>query len=230
MRLGLLTTLWKRHELERAVIEINTKAAKGVCDLEYICVGSEGKESEKVAEGCVYLEHPNQPLSDKFQAGAQVAMDMNVDALMITGSDDLISRAWFKQAVAKIEEGYHAVLAQDIYLYTPGSAHLYRPGNINTGVGATISRSLMRGRKQLWEPGRTRVIDYSFYQRTLQWANPWHVVDDVEKCPMIDIKMGTSMWSIEEMETKVVLTPTPAGKIFSQYFKGARKKIDNLNT
>lgn len=105
MRLGLLTCIWKRHELAALSLAHNLAAA-AEADIEVvpIAVGSEGVSSAAIAEeaGWQYLHHANQPLGAKWNAGMELMKDLDVGAVMIVGSDDFLSVDLFTAVASEI--------------------------------------------------------------------------------------------------------------------------------
>lgn len=118
MRLGILTCLWKRHELA-AVMMDHTRfiAPAAVC----VAVGSEGDSSRTLAEahGWLYVESPNDPRGAKWNEGLHALRALGVDAVVILGSDDFIGRGlpvlWSEWHEAGID--YGGLL--DCYVYRP---------------------------------------------------------------------------------------------------------------
>ena len=56
-----------------------------------------GDEIEKIAEGAgfEYIEHPNFPLSKKWDNGIKYARKFDPDAILIVGSDDIIDANFY---------------------------------------------------------------------------------------------------------------------------------------
>jgi hypothetical protein len=92
-RLCFLTCLWQRPELSRLVMEYYRHIADriGDIDLGLVAVGSEGEVSREIVEsnGFNYFEHPNTPLSDKWEFGLRRTQALDPDGVVLLGSDDL---------------------------------------------------------------------------------------------------------------------------------------------
>lgn len=122
VKLLILTCVWKRHELSRLFFSYYEKLGKKLSpdiDIQIIAVGSEGEISRSICEeyGVHYLEYPNQPLSDKWQAGLNYARSFDFDALVVLGSDDFICEDTFRFYSKKVSKGALFLGFQDCYLH-----------------------------------------------------------------------------------------------------------------
>ena len=100
MKLGLLTCIWKRHELAALIMYANLEAAKAA-GLDIIPIAVRSPDDEPAAtfeidEAWTFVDAPNQPLGAKWNAGMLAMKDTKVDAVICFGSDDLISEAVFR--------------------------------------------------------------------------------------------------------------------------------------
>ncbi|MCD1588718.1 hypothetical protein K7H09_22180 [Halomonas sp. IOP_14] len=122
IELLILTCVWKRHELSRLFFsyyqELGKKLSPGI-DIQIVAVGSEGEVSRSICEeyGVHYLEYPNQPLSDKWQAGLNYARSFDFDALVVLGSDDFICEDTFRFYSKQVSKGALFLGFQDCYLH-----------------------------------------------------------------------------------------------------------------
>lgn len=75
-----------------------------------IAVGS-SKQDELTAKaaGAVFVHHNNIPLSEKYKAGFAFAKRYDPDALLLCGSDDVLSPNWTEQLYPLIEKGWDIV-------------------------------------------------------------------------------------------------------------------------
>lgn len=122
VKLLMLTCVWQRHDLTNAFYEYYKKIKndiQGDIELEVLAVGSEGELSRNMCEkhGFHYIEHPNQPLSEKWQSGASYARKFDFDALIIMGSDDFVSKEVFYTYKDLVNKGVQFFGFQDLYLY-----------------------------------------------------------------------------------------------------------------
>ncbi|MDQ7733394.1 hypothetical protein QT231_11850 [Halomonas sp. SpR1] len=122
VKLLILTCVWKRHELSRLFFSYYNRLRRklsAVIDIQIIAVGSEGKISQSICEehDAHYIEYPNQPLSDKWQAGLDYARSFDFDALVVLGSDDFICENTFRFYSKEISNGALFLGFQDCYLH-----------------------------------------------------------------------------------------------------------------
>ena len=176
-RIGLLTAVWQRHDLVDVVLGYYRRLIDGglPAKWEIIVVGSEGKASRSLAEkhGAHYVEAPNSPLSDKFNAGALAARDLGVDGLCLVGSDDLLSPRYMRFASSWRPAGPRAVGLRDCYILDfAGWGTWYWPGYKGAregrplGSGVLLSPELLRRLEwQPWMRGLDRNLDGSLHQR-----------------------------------------------------------------
>lgn len=176
-RLVLLTCVWQRPELSRIVLGAYRRIQRslaGQIDLKLLAVGSEGDDSRRLCEGEAfdYLEHPNTPLSHKWNAGVQAARSYDPDGIVFAGSDDLLSSGLFKTYTEKLSAGFDFFGLSDLYFFDAQSSQLrYWGGYARTrperrgepiGCGRCFSRDLLeRTGWNLWpgEPGYNSLLD-----------------------------------------------------------------------
>jgi hypothetical protein len=96
------------HGREEITIKTIQRLKKQKYPLYDIVLVGDSDLEEGVADmlDCTYVEHPNMPLSDKWQAGVKKARELEPDAIMICGSDSWHTRNWTKCAVKQLEKGF----------------------------------------------------------------------------------------------------------------------------
>jgi hypothetical protein len=159
MKLALITTIWRRPELTKIVLEYYKQF-----DLELICVGSEGKQSKKLAKGWHYIEYPNNPVSDKHNKALIKAKELNVDGVILIGSDDLMSKELFDfyQTLTPNETFVHGFVDGHIYDTTTNKIHyLERHLDAQTvGTGRFFSKLILDSCDwKLWSDGLNKGLD-----------------------------------------------------------------------
>ena len=108
--LVLLTCVWGRPQLTEIVLsyyqKLRTQLA-GQVNLVLLAVGSEGNASRTLCESFDfdYVEHPNLPLSDKWEAGLKAARQFEPDGVVTIGSDDLVSASLFTRYNQLLDDG-----------------------------------------------------------------------------------------------------------------------------
>jgi len=159
LTLVMLTCVWKRPKLTKIILSYYSKLkeeVKNIVNLEFVAVGSEGNKSRKICEdaGFHYFEHENQPISGKWQHGLEMTKKYNPDAVIIMGSDDIITKEIINFYIEKINLGYLLVGIKDFYIYESTLkklAHWRGYGKLNDahrmdetiGLGRCLARPLL---------------------------------------------------------------------------------------
>jgi glycosyltransferase involved in cell wall biosynthesis len=184
----ILTCLWKRPEVFE-IFKENIKILKEKYDVDLLVVGSEGEVSANLCKEYHYVEAPNQPLSNKWNAGIKFAENLTWDYLLILGSDDIINDLQFYYD--KINEGFDFVGALDCWTYNLANDKIYyfkgyenyRKGE-SVGAGRLISRRIIESMNyELWDTGLKSSLDYSFEQKL-------NLIPNIKKCTFIGKKEG----------------------------------------
>lgn len=219
MRIVVLTALWRRHDLARLVMRRYMRIARelnGIATIEGFAVGSEGSESQKLAEdsGFLYHEAPNQPLGAKWNQGLAAARRrLKPDALVVAGSDDWMTAPVFEHFVKALADGKHFIGFQDIcFLYWKKMTTLYfggytHPARIGEplGLGRCLSAPLLK--KVGWRPwwnSRNRGLDLSMTKTIRAATTPAErkKMTDVRKMAdvggmLLDIKTPIGICSVQ---------------------------------
>lgn len=178
MRISFVTPIWGRPILTRLfLIAISRHIRHAILHhpdalVDAIIVGSEGDASRELVATTRepllhYVEHPNEPLGDKFNAGIRHALAQGSDYVLIMGSDQFFLPSfldlWINEARAATP--YSGV--PDLFMYDP-DAHraAYWPGYSNhragqpIGPGRLIHRSLLEPYDgTLYRPDLARDLD-----------------------------------------------------------------------
>jgi hypothetical protein len=160
MKLALITTIWKRPELTKIVLEYY----KQFPNLELICVGSEGEKSKQLAKGWHYIEYLNYPVSNKHNQALLKAKELKVDGVILIGSDDLMSKELFNfyQTLKPTENVVHGFADSHIYDTETGNLHYYQPNKViqSVGTGRFFSKKILnKVNWQLWSNDLNRRLD-----------------------------------------------------------------------
>lgn len=152
MKLVLITTMYKRHELTDFVFSYYNSLKNKLKDkfeLILLACGSEGSISSTIAKnnGFNYVEFNNFPLSDKHNKLLSESKKFNPDGIILIGSDDLISESTFLTYYESCKNGIDFLGFKDLYMYD-GILHYwggYTNKRINETVGAGrfFSRNLL---------------------------------------------------------------------------------------
>ena len=154
-RIGILTAIWKRHELFQAFAAHWQFLFNEFTDYEFIflAVGSEKNESKHLALSCGfnYIENHNYPLGTKWNEGIKWFEDKEVDFVLCLGSDDFIGKKLLSKMIDLMGVGYSLIGVIDTYLYNqPTNELVYWPGyngsrkNKIIGLGRCLSVDLLK--------------------------------------------------------------------------------------
>src|SRR5690606_20373512 len=197
--LALLTCLWKRPRLSTMVLEHTARLrVKGV-ELVPVAVWSpeDPEPADLTVMGIKYVQAPNDPLSDKWNAGALVLRNLDVDAMLVFGSDDFMGPRFIASIVNRLREGAEFVMPQSLYFFDAESKRCIYARAKKVGAGRALSRSaLARLSYRPWRSGFNRGIDGCMDKR-LQLAGIEAVyVPDIreENGYLVAVKTEENLW------------------------------------
>ena len=244
-RLVVLTCVWQRRELTRIVLghyQRLRRQLEGELDLQLLAVGSEGHQSRQLCEtlGFRYVEHANSPLSLKWNAGVQAARALDPDALVIIGSDDLLSDGLLRNYVLKLEQGFDFFGFCDLHFLDLATARLgyWRGYQASTdavavdspvGCGRCFSRDLLNKTGwRLWprRPQVDRFLDLvAFYFLDLVGIRPSIWTLEALRGVAVDIKTETNINHFENFRYESMRQADDVWDFFSASM-GARSTRD----
>ncbi|WP_290485725.1 hypothetical protein, partial [Idiomarina sp. UBA3162] len=110
----VITAVWKREKLTKIFYDYYLKLKyqlENTCEINLLVIGSEGIASASAVDrfGGRYIEAPNSPLNEKWQAGVEVLRKQSFDAVIIVGSDDFLSPSVFKSYAELYKQGANVV-------------------------------------------------------------------------------------------------------------------------
>ena len=222
MRLALATTTWRRPVLTDLVLEQVARVRDelaDVLDLELVAVGSEGAASREAAErhGWRYIEHDNRPVGAKHNRAAAEARALEVEGLIVIGSDDVVNAGWIEAMAGELAHGVDVSGPSGVpFFQTVGDdagrlgvgceirglghplARCARP-MASWGAGRIYSRRLLEALDWApWSPARNRGLDASAWTRA-ELALPGFEATAIEPTPracFVDVKtdVGITEW------------------------------------
>jgi hypothetical protein len=231
MKLALIIAIYKRHDLERIVLDnFNRQSEK--FGFEIIIAGSEGEVSKELAKGCHYIEVENNPLSDKHNVMLQVAKNLNVDGVVLMGSDDLVSDSFWSNIYKFTPNETNVKGLIDLYFYSTKTQELghfkgYKNKTQSAGAGRFFSKYILDSMDwKLWDSGLNSGLDTNCRQllKAKGFEDSIYSMKEA-KCVLIDVKNGLSITNeailnlCEKVDTK---------KIFSKINKQTIDKIKEL--
>lgn len=202
MRIGLLTTIWKRHDLGRITLKHHAGLDIPGIEIVPVAVGSEGAASRRLAKraGWLYVEAPNRPLSNKHNAGLRALSTAGVDGVVVIGSDNLLNAAYFEYAASLLAQGREFMEMRGIWFYDLPGDELTYAGQWSTGVGHCMASSILRRRDwKAWDDGHDRYLDRLVTKRIASHAHPRSWISDLRKTDVraVDIKTADNMWGYD---------------------------------
>lgn len=208
MRLGVVVALWGREALAQVSLTRYARAARGH-DVTLVAVTDETGNGELAQSlGYEVVQAPNDPLSDKHNAGA-LHLRGRVDAMVVLGSDDWICDRLFGIWAAELRDS-QVVGVNDAYLVcTHRPDAMLWPGYTNHRRGESIgvarairSDVLDQVDWQPWLTGKNKGLDYSMTERlrALGVATRGHPQDDLG-VRVVGLKSAAELTSFERLST-----------------------------
>ncbi len=207
------------------------------------CAGSEGAISRSMAQshGWRYIERPNLPLSDKWNATLHGLRDC--DAVIIVGSDDWLSHALLRSHAHLVRRGADYIGLVDQFFVCARTRRLMRfRGYENerrgepVGIGRCLSKRVVDGLgSRLWGANISKGLDGSMTHRLGFLSFRMRV--DIKRmrdfgsgCVAIDVKSATNIWGFDHflkssnMCTDLSVATRHLGKIDVQRMESAMQK------
>jgi hypothetical protein len=209
MRLGLLTTIWQRPELTRLFLSYYARLDVPGIDLVPVAVYSPEDDTRWLRDSLPWPPHPNpwtftpapnDPLGAKWNTGVRFLLTRDVDAVMVVGSDDLLSASYFELAAEMLSKRWDYLYPQDFYVYDAPSRRLAYCEHLYAGAGRVLSRRVLdRLGWQPWAPALNRYLDGSLHENALGAASRAYVVRDMRGRGLagVDVKTEGNMWRLE---------------------------------
>lgn len=214
MKIGILTCVWQRPQVfELFASSVNQLQLPEGMEIIPLAVGSEGIRSQLLCEakGFHYLEHPNQPLGAKFNAGMrwfkEKDEEKNIDYVMILGSDDYVSPNLIEAYLPHFTSQTDIIGLLDLYfLNIPTAQMVYFPGYQDHRTGQTLGAGRCLSRQCLnllqwtpWEDPINASLDHAMTQKlkTLMLHHAEltesHFSMKDSNIAVVDIKTGTNI-------------------------------------
>jgi len=173
--------------------------------LSVVVVGSEGQASQDLAHSFDfdYLEQPNLPLNQKWNAGAAYARLLNPEALIIMGSDDWVNDQHLLFCQDKIQQGLDFFGLSSAYFYDLQTSRggLYQhTQNTRVGIGRCLSRKTLNAVN--WQPWRSGVINCRLDAALLNrvgWDKHQAFNPAKEGIFALDIKFENNIWPYDSL-------------------------------
>jgi len=224
MKLALHLCIYKRHDLEKIVIDYY-KELQNKFNFDIIIGGSEGEKSKAITEGCIYYEIENLPISDKHNKLLKHCK--GYDGVICIGSDDLIDEKTFAHYYDYDPTLNRCYSFQDVYFYrTSDQKFNYFKGGV-CGAGRFFTKACLEHMDyEIWENGRNGGIDRSGFNRMIiggvRMINKTLPANDFM---IVDIKHSVNISSHAIVDAGESFNPR---KFFNRFPKETIDKIKEL--
>lgn len=197
VRLGLISAFWRRPELTALFLR-QFLSLPGI-DLVLVAAVSPEDPEPSRHRSWYFVEAPNSPLSDKFNAAMQCVKEMDVDAAMILGSDDFINARLIEKTAEMIDSGSAQVMPGSAWFYSPMQDEMFYARCRKIGGGRTLSKAVLESCDYTpWESGYDRGIDIAMDRRLRYLAPPDRIDDlELEDAFLCGVKTDVNLWSFD---------------------------------
>jgi len=225
-RLTIITTLWKRPELTDMILEYYQELARQY-PIDLLCAGSEGHNSQHLAviNGWDYIEHPNQPLTQKHNALTMEALKRGAEAVQLIGSDDILSPRLIEYVLQNYSaEADYLLGLKDLYFYSQRTGKaIHHKGFIGNKIEFSIGCGRVFSRRILTQmDGRPwgndiqhRGLDLLCSRRMKALGISERLVTMEEAGEAVDIKTDIGLTKMETFDFNC--DKIPASEIFSKF-------------
>lgn len=153
-----------------------------------------------------WVNYPNKPLSNKWNATLNKAIQEGFDYALILGSDDIIDNDFLRSSVLNVlDMGYVGV--SDFYLVNTNNLSMKkwigyqndRKGE-SIGAGRMIDLDILQSKGfkgGLWEEGLNKGLDASMTNTLKGFGMECSVTSCNDTGVLIDVKSDTNIWSYE---------------------------------
>ena len=174
--IGLVVPVWKRYTLTRYTLRHWQALQETLIRNKIILIPCVVKSNEDDAEKWEWIDRchsfhsisvPNEPRSDKFNAGYKEFQDnKNLDGVLLVGSDDVCTAEYIIGAVRMLLQGHNIVMATGLHFYNlEGGASFHIPVK-SMGAFSLISRGLLEGLNfSPMDPGHNEGADKTLHNQ-----------------------------------------------------------------
>ena len=212
-KLLFITALWKRRNIENITLAHFKRMKERFSDrvtIEGVAVGSEMAASERQAtrHGFEYLEESNEWLGRKWNAVWNHAIQKDVDAIVIMGSDNLMTTKAIDTYIAWMEGGQDFLGYKGVHMLNPSQSKAIRlDGYIGSRSSETYGPgrafSIATARKIGSSPFADRInqgLDGSFQQTLAKRAPKLDslILPSLGFGKWFEVKSDINIWDIDD--------------------------------
>ena len=226
MKFTILVPVWGRYDTLKLFNDCVIRLQEEY-DINVVAVGS-SEADKKVCEsyGYHYTQAPNKPLGGKLNNGLKVCKDLDSDAFIMLGSDDILSSNLLNYYAQQINKGFDFVGFLDCYFYDLNSKNMiywkgYRGQRSGEPIGAwrCLSRGLLESLNwEAWD-NQHHSIDYTMWNKLKNVKK--HVTTSKNKFLIVDLKNEDNVTKFRKFDNSEIVH---AKTIFNQYLP----KIETL--
>lgn len=204
IRLMIVTAIYGRPTLTEKVLRYYAELDLDGFELDLVAVRSpEDEEPTPDVDGWRYIEAPNLPLGAKWNTVLPEFEKSKAEALMIVGSDDLVSRSYFDLAYGALRKGANVVASHDLCIYRDDTVYLCEASR--PGAGKILDRrTITELGGALFDAAINRFLDSSLIHRLLQVRGVSYYTARMNRdrsYAILDVKTGgRNMWSLKGPE------------------------------
>ena len=167
MKIACVIPIHRRPKI--TIATINRLKMQTLPLYEIIVVGDSDIERAVAKEtGVIYFERKNQPLGAKWQLGINYCKEINVDAILICGSDKWITNNWCEEMSKYIEKDFDDVGLKNrhVSFFNKNEKPViikrtYRKGiKLPTGGGRLVSKRILEKINWKLYPSKKRRLDF----------------------------------------------------------------------
>lgn len=152
-----------------------------------------------------HITEPNikDKVSFKWNTAMEYMRSIGVDAVMILGSDDIISTGFYKKTQEQVEKGIDLIGVTNAYFYCGhgllrGSLVLLE-GRALLGIGKTVSKNILdKAEWRLWRVGKNWGMDAMAQQEINKHSPTKVIIDDV----IVDVKTNDNLNSFNVFKNR----------------------------
>lgn len=223
MKFAVITANYKRPKIFALWCASMDRLRKDCGDFPVIVTS--GAEDKKICEnhGIYHITLPNIPVTKKFRTSLLTAKGLDVDYVMVVGSDDIISTETMKVFISKMEEGYDLITLHDIYFYANFAQYdnilVHYTTEKQMGLCRTVNKRVLDSVDwNMWPQYRNKGLDF-LARKTIEPKVKTHCIIDnakvfdvkselninrfscwLNKCPQIDPNIFFDILSEEEKQ------------------------------
>lgn len=195
-------------------------------DLQTIAVGSENHRSENLAGSHIYVEHANQPLGAKFNAGFLKAKELGADYVMTMGSDTFFSFFAWEILEMALDSGFDLFGFLDLFMYDLQSRRaVYWKGYTGPREGDIIGPLRLASSSLLdqlgWEPydgTLSRNLDASMREKMKLRKYTFHAVTGGRMASIVSVKEADSITAMASFNDAEPVDPAEVLMVLSQFY------------